>query len=169
MNLEKAILDLVEARKRNAEVEAEYQLAHKIWEEANAALVQARAESEARLKEATSAANSAALMTYKETGLKKFIGGVGIRIYSGLKIVEGGHAEALEFAKKNLPATVRETFDEKILIGYFEGVLKADPNVYLPTFIQKWERPTPTLPKEIIVIGEACIATPAEEANGESS
>lgn len=80
---------------------------------------------------------------YRETDLKKFYGGIGIRVYKNMEYDED---IAIKWAETNMPVAIKRILDKK----QFESYAKENK----PDFVTITEKLTPTFPKEIKIENE---------------
>ena len=81
-----------------------------------------------------------AISDFKENGIKKLLGGIGIRVTSKLFYEEKA---AIDWAKTNMPVAIVENIDKK----QFESFAKTNDL----EFVEKQETIGVTFPKEIII------------------
>jgi len=81
-----------------------------------------------------------AIRDFKENGIKKLYGGIGIRVTSKLFYEE---KSAIAWAKENMPVALVENIDKK----QFETYAKSNDLA----FVEKTETITATFPREIII------------------
>ncbi len=100
-------------------------------------LIETEKEQEEELKEIL---RTQAEEEFKEKGIKKLLGGIGIRVLTKLNYEE---ENAMNWAEGNMPVAIKRVLDKK----QFESFAKENKL----EFVFKEEKVTVTFPKEIII------------------
>ena len=138
MNKEKIIvlkasqINLTELQDKLSQKRAEF-------DEQNRDLIESIITSDTDIESQKDSIKEDAKLEFKETGIKKLLGGIGIRV---LNKISYSNENAINWAKDNMPVAIKEVLDKK----QFETFAKSND---LGAWVTKEESVSVTFPKEI--------------------
>lgn len=137
MNKEKVIL-LKDSQNNLTELNDKISIKRLEFEEQNKELIESIVKLNSEVEMHKESIKEDAKIEFKETGIKKLLGGIGIRILSKINYSE---EDAMLWAENNMPVAIRKILDKK----QFETFAKSNEL----DFVEKEESISVTFPKEI--------------------